>query len=136
MKTPWIGWALAALAIAVGYAGWGWRGVILGVTVTVFWLLLQFSRALRVMRAAARAPVGHVDSAVMLHTKLHAGMQMLEVLTLTRSLGERCGDMTAASEVWRWRDAADAEVRLTFEAGRLSRWALQRPADGATNPEP
>ena len=69
---PTIGWGLAALAIAAGYVGWGWRGVVLGVTVIVFWLLLQFSRSLRVLRNAADAPVGHVASAVMLHGKLQS----------------------------------------------------------------
>ncbi|HRF84756.1 MAG TPA: hypothetical protein PLO34_10080, partial [Pseudoxanthomonas sp.] len=74
---PIVGWGLAVVAIAAGYVGWGWRGVILGVTVIVFWLLLQFSRSLRVLKRAAGNPVGHVDSAVMLHSRLQAGMTLL-----------------------------------------------------------
>ena len=41
------------------------------------------------MRNAGSAPVGHVDSAVMLNAKLREGLQMLQVLALTKSLGRR-----------------------------------------------
>ena len=64
--TAWIGWVLAAVAVALGYAGYGWPGVLLALGVVVFWLLLQFSRALRVLRAASQRPVGTVPNAVML----------------------------------------------------------------------
>ena len=81
-----IGWALAVLAIAVGYAGYGWRGVVLGVTVIVFVLLLQFSRTLRVLRGAAQSPVGHVPSAVMLNSKLQRGLRGEDRQVSTRPL--------------------------------------------------
>jgi len=42
-----VGWLLAAAVLAIGYVQWGWPGVVLAVTMIVFWLLLQFSRALR-----------------------------------------------------------------------------------------
>ncbi len=87
-----VGWSLGALGIAAGYVGWGWPGVVLGVTVVVFWMLLQFSRSLRVLQRAGRAPVGHVDSAVMLHSRLRPGMTLLQVLTLTHSLGKRLSE--------------------------------------------
>ena len=69
-----IGWALAVAAIAAGYVGYGWPGVLMALSVVVFWLLLQFNRALRLMRAAASRPMGHVTSALMLQTKLQPGM--------------------------------------------------------------
>jgi hypothetical protein len=53
-------------AVALGYVQYGWPGVVLAVSGIVFWLLLQFTRALRAMRTAGGAPVGHVASAVML----------------------------------------------------------------------
>ena len=118
-----VGWILAVLLIAAGYVGWGWRGVVLGVTVAVFGLLLQFNRSLRVLRNASGAPVGQVDSALMLHSKLHAGMTMLQVLTLTRSLGSNLGD---APERWGWADAGGARVVLLFERGKLRSWELTR----------
>ena len=123
---PWVGWALAALAIAVGYAQYGWRGVVLGVTVVVFWLLLQFSKAMRVMRVAAAAPVGVVGSAVMLHAKLRRGMRLIEILPLTRSLGRKVAD---DPETFEWRDASGAAVRVQLQRGRCTDWTLSR-ADG------
>ena len=120
---PAIGWSLAALGIAAGYVGWGWPGVVLGVTVMVFWLLLQFSRSLRVLKNAAGKPVGHVDSAVMLHSQLKAGMTLLQVLVLTRSLGTR---LSEAPERWGWADPGGARVSLEFEAGKLRTWQLVR----------
>lgn len=122
--SPVVGWSLAALAVAVGYASYGWPGALLGITVIVFWLLLQFSRMLRVMRRAAQSPVGHVPSAVMFNARLRSGMRLIDVLQLTRSLGERASE---APEVWRWVDAGGAAVALTFEKGRLARWVLTRP---------
>ncbi len=108
--SPVLGWALAALAVAAGYAGYGWQGVVLAVTVIVFWLLLQFSRSLRVLRDAAGRPLGQVDNAVMLHARVHAGMRLPEVLKLTRSLGRKVGDEPV--EAFTWCDAAGDEVRV------------------------
>ncbi len=124
MTAATIGWALAVAAVAVGYVGYGWRGVLLAITVIVFWLLLQFSRALRVMRLAARAPVGHVPSAVMLHAKLHAGMLMMDVVKLSRSLGRKVRDVP---ETFAWRDESGAEVEIDFAGGRCQTWRLTRP---------
>jgi hypothetical protein len=122
----WIGWALAALAIAAGYWSYGWRGVLLAFTVIVFWLLLQFGRALRTMRMAAGSPVGRVGSAVMLQARLKPGLRLIDVIPLTRSLGERVSE---EPDVWRWRDDGGAAVDLTFAHGRLVAWQLQRQAD-------
>jgi hypothetical protein len=123
---PIIGWGLAVLAIAVGYAGWGWQGVVLGVTATVFWLLLQFSRSLRVLRRAAGAPVGQVGNAVMLHSRLEPGMLLMQVLQITRSLGRKVAD---SPETWGWSDTGGDEVQLVFAGGRLQSWTLKRAAE-------
>jgi hypothetical protein len=133
---PVIGWALAVVAIAVGYASYGWPGVALAITVIVFWLLLQFSRTLRVMRGASNAPVGRVPSAVMFNTKLKPGLRMLDLLQMTKSLGQRVGE---SPEVWRWTDDGDVAVEVTFSGGRVSAWALKRPppeGDGSPAPRP
>ena len=126
------GWALAVVAVAVGYTSYGWPGVALAVSVIAFWLLLQFSRALRVMRTAADRPVGHVDSAVMLQSRLQAGMPLAQVMKLTRSLGEKRGD---APETYAWRDAGGDEVIVEMKDGRLSRFQLQRVAVEAAPPD-
>lgn len=124
--SPLVGWALAAAALAVGWLGYGWRGVVLALSVIAFWLLLQFSRTLRVLRSAARSPVGHVASAVMLHAKLHPGMRMTEVIGITRSLGHKLAE---DPETFAWRDAGGDEVEVEFADGRSTQWRLHRPSD-------
>ena len=129
---PFLGWALAALMLGTAWRAYGLQGVAVAATVIVFWLLLQFNRAIRVMKNAGSAPLGHVDSAVMLNAKLRAGMQMLQVVTLTRSLGKRISE---TPEVYTWADAGASEVRVTFESGRCKHWLLNRPADTPTTAE-
>lgn len=128
-----LGWALAALAVASGWLAYGWPGVVLAFTLIAFWLLLQFNRALRVMKNAAGAPVGQVGSAVMLHSKLQRGLTMLQVVVLARSLGRKlpaaAGDGPAA-ERWSWADAGGAHVTLHFNDGRLIEWSLGRESTG------
>ncbi len=132
---PWVGWGLAVLAIAAGYVGWGWRGVVLGVTAIVFWLLLQFSRSLRVLQRAGRAPMGHVDNAVMLHSKLRPGMLLMQVLPITKSLGRKLAE---SPETWGWADDGGDEVQLVFAGGKLQSWTLKRAdeAPGPADPAP
>ena len=130
---PVLGWGLAVIAVAAGYVGYGWPGVALAVTVIVFWLLLQFSRALRVMRAAAGRPVGSIDNAVMLHARLRTGMQLLEILPLTRSLGQKVAD---EPETFVWTDAGGDRVRVELRNGSCTHFALERAADGQAAPAP
>lgn len=138
MHAAWVGWALAVLAVAVGYASYGWAGVVLAVTVVVFWLLLQFSRALRVMRRAAGQPVGSTGNAVMLHVQLKPGLQMLQLLPLAGSLGRRVenGGPQAAQEVFEWADAAGDRVQVELHNGRVSRFELLRHAPDDADPSP
>ena len=128
---PLFGWGLAAVAVAAGWFSYGWPGVLLAVSVTVFWLLLQFSRVLRVMRQASDRPIGSVDSAVMLHARLRTGMTLLQVLPLTRSLGQKMAD---DPETFVWTDAGGHSVRVEFRGGHCSVFALERAADDAPAP--
>ncbi len=114
--------------IAAGYVGWGWQGVVLGITVIVFWLVLQFSRSLRVLQRAGRAPIGHVDNAVMLQSKLQQGMLLMQVLQITKSLGRK---LSESPESWGWTDTGGDQLRLVFEGGKLQSWTLSRAADEA-----
>ena len=123
---PIVGWGLAAVGVALAWVQYGLQGVLLAASVIVFWLLLQFSRALRVMKMAAQRPVGRVDSAVMLNARLRPGMTLMRVIPHTRSLGERIGE-GSDPERWRWADAGGAAVTLELRRGRLAAWALQRP---------
>jgi hypothetical protein len=120
---PWIGWALAATGTTLGYLNYGWQGVALALSVVLFWLLLQFTRAAHVLRVAGRSPKGKVPSAVVLHSKLRTGLQMIELLKLTRSLGDKLADNP---ETWRWRDDSGAAVQIELSKGRLARWELLR----------
>jgi hypothetical protein len=129
---PLAAWSLVAAALLAGWFGYGWRGIVLALTVIVFWLLLQLSRTLRVMRKAAGAPVGHVESAVMLHSKLREGMTLAQILALTGSLGERAPSTDdGAVEEWRWCDAGGATVNVRMSDGRLLGWKLDRPEAGS-----
>jgi hypothetical protein len=121
------GLALAIAALAVGFAVYGWPGVALALSVIVFALLLEFSRALRAMRQATARPVGRVPSAVMLHTRLHAGMRLAAVLKLTRSLGRRLAE---EPETFAWMDDAGDEVEVELRQGRVTAWRLRRAGGG------
>jgi hypothetical protein len=121
---PIIGWILAVVTLAVGWSSYGWRGFVFALSVVFFWLLIQFNRSVKVLRAAAESPVGHVDSAVMLNAKLKAGLPMTQVVALTNSLGKRIAE---APETWSWADASAAEVRIVFVKGRCASWVLERP---------
>jgi len=129
-----LGWTLAVLALTAGYVGYGWPGVVLALTVVVFWLLLQFSQALRTLRIASQRPVGMVPSAVMLNARLHAGMRLPQVLRLTLSLGRRVSE---EPEVWAWADDSGDEVQVQLQGARVASWALHRTSgDAYTEAEP
>jgi hypothetical protein len=114
---------LAVAAIAIGWVQWGWQGVVLAATMIVFWLLLQFSRALLTLRNAGRAPLGHVASAAMLNARLHPGMRLPQVLALTKSLGQKIAD---DPETFEWADPGGDRVRLELRQARLATWTLLR----------
>lgn len=128
-----LGWALAAAAVAVGYMGYGWPGVLLALTVVVFWLLLQFSRALRVMRAAAQRPIGSIGSvaksALMLQSKLQRGMRLAQLMRLTGSFGVAVAQPASSApdtEVFAWTDAGGDTLQATLTAGQVATWELLR----------
>lgn len=123
-----LGWGLAALAVALGFAVYGWQGVAIAGSAMVFWLLLQLSRAMRVMRTAGDAPVGTVPSAVMLQSKMRAGLRLMDIILLTRSLGEKLAD---DPETYRWRDPGGDSVEVELVGGKLRSWRFQRAGEAA-----
>lgn len=130
----WIGWVLALAGLLASWSAYGWPGVVLAVSMIVFWLLLQFSRVMRLLQRAGSVPLGQIDSAVMLHARLSQKLRLIDVIALTRSLGVKVSEQP---EVWRWSDAGGAHVDLSFERGRCVSWTLIRPeasADAAQEP--
>jgi hypothetical protein len=122
-----VAFGFVAAALAAGWFAYRGPGLLLAFSVIVFWLLLQYSRTLRALRLAGSAPVGRVESAVMLHSRLREGMSLSQVLAVTRSLGERVAPPPeGVDECWRWRDAGDASVTVHLSGGRTRRWELQR----------
>ena len=123
---PWIGVGLALAALLLGGLLLGWQGAIFATTGIVFWLLLQISRLMRVMKTAGAAPLGSVANAVMLASKLHAGMQLVDLIKLAGSLGVK-----QAPETFVWRDAGGDAVEVVLKKGKLAEWRLIR-ADGSS----
>jgi hypothetical protein len=121
---PRLGWLLAAVFTIAAWQAYGLHGLAFAASAIVFWLLLTFSRAMRVMRDAGAAPVGRIANAVMFHAALARGMTMLQVLGKTKSLGRK---VEGSDDDWRWGDDAGASVVLHFERGRLAAWRLERP---------
>ncbi len=127
------GLLLAVAALAVGAFTGGWKGALLGLSVVVFWLLLQFNRTMRVLRAAGASPVGLVPSAVMFHARLKAGLKLLEVVEIARALGRKTAD---APETWVWADEAGDRVVVQLADARVTHWTLERAAAPAADVPP
>ena len=130
---------LGVAVVAIAYRGFGWAGVALAGGAIVMWMLLHFTRMMKVLERAANRPVGYVESAVMLNAKLRAGVNMLHVVAMTRSLGEALSEKDANPEIYRWTDGSASSVTCTFDKGRLVKWELvrpQAPAEAAPPPAP
>jgi hypothetical protein len=126
---------VAALVIAVaGYRAYGWAGLALVAGGLVMWQLLHFTRMLQILKKAANRPIGHVDSAVMLHSKLAAGQPLLHVVALTRALGQLESPKDTQPERYRWTDTSQSSVLCVFLGGKLQSWELTRPANPAAEP--
>jgi hypothetical protein len=124
--------SLAVPAIAIGllalaWRQYGWAGVAAVSGGLVFWLLLHWTRLMTVMKRAADRPMGWVASAVMLNAKLRPGVNLMHVIAMTRSLGERLSAEGEEPERWRWTDNGGSSVTVTLQGGRVTAWELQRP---------
>ena len=113
--------------VLVGSASAGWSGVAAVVGGLVMWALLHFTRLMNVMKKAANRPMGYVGSAVMLNARLKPGVNLMHVMAMTQSLGERLSAENAQPEVYRWTDGTQSHVTCEFANGRLQKWTLERP---------
>ena len=99
----------------------------MAITGFVMWLLLHFTNLIVIMRRARNNPVGYVSSAVMFQSKLKEGMTHLNVIGLSRSLGERLSSEGAEPEIFLWKDSNDNRVTVTFVSGKVQSWEFKRP---------
>lgn len=116
----------AALLI-LAYNSFGGAGLALAIGAIVMFMLLHFTRMMQVFKRASQRPVGHVDSAVMLNAKLRAGVNLLHVIAMTRSLGSAQSPADQQPELFRWTDPGGSHVTCEFMNGKLVRWSLWRP---------
>ena len=114
-------------AAALAWQSYGWKGIVVVVSMLVFGILLHFSRMMQVLNRAARRPIGYVDSAVMLNAKLKPGATLLHVVAMTRALGLLKSAKDAQPEVFEWKDGTDSVVTCTFVGGKLTHHELFRP---------
>jgi hypothetical protein len=118
---------LGVVLVVAAYRAYAWAGVALVVSGVIMWMLLHFTRAMKVLQRASARPVGYCDSAVMLNVKLRPGVSLLHVVAMTRSLGDLVSEKEAQPEVYRWTDGGASHVTGEFADGKLVKWALFRP---------
>ena len=113
--------------VAAAWHEYKWPGVAVATGAVVMWILLHFTRMVTVLSRAANRPVGHVDSAVMLNVKLKKGVNLMHVIAMTKSLGQRLSEENKQPEIFKWTDSGDSFVICTFKAGKLQSWDMTRP---------
>jgi Flp pilus assembly protein TadB len=118
---------LGVIVVVVAWRAYGWPGVAMAVTGIVMWMLLHFTRMMKVLQRASNRPVGFCDSAVMLNAKLRPGVNLLHVIAMTKAVGEQLSPKEEEPEVYRWTDGGASSVTCTFAAGKLVKWELFRP---------
>ena len=134
MKFSRIAVPLLCLALLYwGFRQFGWAGVAGVGGGLLMWMLLHFTRMMTVMKRAANRPIGYVDSAVMLNAKLRAGVPLIQVVALTRALGQLRSAEGAPIEVYRWTDPGQSWVEAEFSGGKLQRWQMHRPVAESTD---
>ena len=116
------------ILVVMGFRSYGWMGVAAVGGGVVMWALLHFTRLMNVLRKAADRPIGHVGSAVMLNARLQAGVSLMHVVAMTRSLGALQSPENEQPEFYRWTDGTRSHVTCEFHNGKLVEWVLERPA--------
>ena len=114
--------------VAGAWHQYKWPGVAVATGAVVMWVLLHFTRMVTVLSRAANRPVGHVGSAVMLNVKLKKGVNLMHVIAMTKSLGQRLSEENKQPEIFKWTDSGDSFVICTFKDGKLQSWDMTRPA--------
>ena len=129
---PFLAAIAGTLMMFAGWRAYGGAGLAIVITGLVTWALLHVSRMIHVLKKAADRPKGYVDSAVMLNAKLKPKANLLHVMAMTNSLGDRLTAEDEQPEIFRWTDNGGSSVTCEFTQGRLVKWMLDRPPE----PEP
>jgi hypothetical protein len=130
------------MAIALSYAAWrsyGLPGLLLAVLMLSFWLMLHFTKLMRLLRTVAARPMGRTRDAAALHARLKPGMAMVDVIRLTLSIGHLRTPPDTESEERLWADDTGQAVVCRFEHGRLVSFQLapvSPPVDGGIGDPP
>lgn len=135
-----LGWALAAVAALLGWHQAGGLGLAAVFSATVFWLLLQWARSLRVLRTLAGQPKGRVADAAKLAAGLCAQLPALELYGRAQALGvpqaawpgegPPAAPPAPGEGVMRWTDPQGRCLWAELREGRLQRWRLDDPPGG------
>jgi hypothetical protein len=118
---------LGIVMLLAAWRAYGWGGVAIVATGFVTWALLHFNRIAHVLQKAADQPMGYVGSAVMLNAKLKPRVNLLHLISITKSLGERLSPENEQPEIYRWTDGSQSHVTCEFDNGKLVKWTLYRP---------
>lgn len=124
------------IIVVIAYRAYGWGGVALAAGGIFMWVMLNFTRMMKVLERAGQRPIGYVDSAVMLNAKLSRGMTLLHVVAMTRALGELLSEKDAQPETFRWTDSTRSHVTAEFLNGKLVKWEMVRPPQPEASPVP
>lgn len=119
-------WVAMAVVLWGVWQQYGGMGVLLAFSMLMFWLTIQFSQTMRVLKRAAGQPKGTVGHALKLHVKLKPGMKLLTVIGMTGSLGDMLSAPDVQPEVFRWTDPAGSSVTARFVDGRLLDHQIER----------
>jgi len=124
----------AGVLLYLAHRAYGWPGLAAAGGGLMMWLLLHVTRLMTVLKRASDQPIGHVSSAVLLSARLRPGLTPKHVTAQTRSLGQKLSGEGVEPEVYRWTDNGDSSVTAEFQAGKLLRWKLDRPAPEESPP--
>jgi len=118
---------LGIVLVAAAWEAYGWAGVGLAASGLVLWVLLNVNRTIQILKRATDRPLGYVDSAVMLNAKLKPRSSLLDVISMTRALGQPLSPENEQPEIFRWTDPGGSSVTCEFNGGKLVNWELHRP---------
>jgi hypothetical protein len=120
---------LGIVLVAAAWQAYGWAGVGLAASGLLLWMLLNVNRTIQILKRAADRPLGYVDSAVMLNAKIKPRATLLDVIAMTRALGQPLSPENEQPEIFRWTDPGGSSVTCEFNGGKLVKWELDRPEE-------